>query len=85
MTTTTTELASASRTESQLVTFMLDEEEFGFDIMNVQEIIRVPKVARVPKTPDYVEGLANLRGIVLPIIDTRMRGDRPHPRSGHRQ
>lgn len=73
MTTTTTELASASRTESQLVTFMLDEEEFGFDIMNVQEIIRVPKVARVPKTPDYVEGLANLRGIVLPIIDTRMR------------
>ena len=73
MTTPTTELASASRTESQLVTFMLDEEEFGFDIMNVQEIIRVPKVARVPKTPDYVEGLANLRGIVLPIIDTRLR------------
>jgi len=62
-----------SQAESQLVTFLLDEEEFGFDIMNVQEIIRVPKMARVPKTPDYVEGIANLRGAVLPIIDTRKR------------
>ena len=59
--------------ESQLVTFLLGDEEFGFDIMNVQEIIRVPKLARVPKTADYVEGIANLRGAVLPIIDTRKR------------
>jgi chemotaxis signal transduction protein len=37
--------------ESQLVTFLLNDEEFGFDIMSVQEIIRLPKMAKVPRTP----------------------------------
>src|SRR3984885_12201359 len=59
--------------ESQLVTFLLKDEEFGFDIMSVQEIIRLPKMAKVPRTPAYVEGIANLRGVVLPIIDMRTR------------
>jgi len=59
--------------ESQLVTFLLKDEEFGFDIMSVQEIIRLPKMAKVPRTPPYVEGIANLRGVVLPIIDMRTR------------
>jgi chemotaxis signal transduction protein len=59
--------------ESQLVTFLLKDEEFGFDIMSVQEIIRLPKMARVPRTPDYVDGIANLRGVVLPVIDMRTR------------
>ncbi len=65
--------ATAAKRESQLVTFYLNEEEFGFDIMNVQEIIRPPTIARVPRTPGYVDGVANLRGVVLPIIDTRER------------
>jgi purine-binding chemotaxis protein CheW len=60
---------SASKEESQLVTFLLKDEEFGFDIMSVQEIIRVPKMAKVPRAPAYVDGIANLRGVVLPIID----------------
>src|ERR1700729_216967 len=55
--------------ESQLVTFLLKDEEFGFDIMSVQEIIRLPKMAKVPRTPAYVDGIANLRGVVLPVID----------------
>jgi purine-binding chemotaxis protein CheW len=59
--------------ESQLVTFLLNEEEFGFDIMSVQEIIRLPKLAKVPRTPAYVDGIANLRGVVLPVIDMRNR------------
>jgi len=59
--------------ESQLVTFLLKDEEFGFDIMSVQEIIRVPKMAKVPRTPAYVDGIANLRGVVLPVIDMRTR------------
>ena len=59
--------------ESQLVTFLLKDEEFGFDIMSVQEIIRLPKMAKVPRTPPYVDGIANLRGVVLPIIDMRTR------------
>ena len=64
---------AASKEESQLVTFLLKDEEFGFDIMSVQEIIRLPKMAKVPRTPRYVEGIANLRGVVLPIIDMRTR------------
>src|SRR5271157_6633238 len=59
--------------ESQLVTFLLKDEEFGFDIMSVQEIIRLPKMAKVPRTPAYVDGIANLRGVVLPVIDMRTR------------
>jgi purine-binding chemotaxis protein CheW len=62
-----------SKEESQLVTFLLKDEEFGFDIMSVQEIIRLPKMAKVPRTPPYVDGIANLRGVVLPIIDMRSR------------
>ncbi|HZU26942.1 MAG TPA: chemotaxis protein CheW [Bryobacteraceae bacterium] len=64
---------ASSKEESQLVTFLLKDEEFGFDIMSVQEIIRLPKMAKVPRTPPYVEGIANLRGVVLPIIDMRTR------------
>ena len=59
--------------ECQLVTFLLDEEEFAFDIMLVQEIIRLPKLAKVPRAPAYVEGIANLRGVVLPVMDLRTR------------
>jgi purine-binding chemotaxis protein CheW len=66
-------IASAQKDENQLVTFYLGDEEFGFDIMSVQEIIRQPKLSRIPMAPTYVEGIANLRGMVLPIIDTRTR------------
>ena len=70
-------IASAQKDENQLVTFYLGEEEFGFDIMSVQEIIRQPKLSRIPMAPAYVEGVANLRGMVLPIIDTRTRFGMP--------
>ena len=73
MQTETLQDGAASKEESQLVTFLLKDEEFGFDIMSVQEIIRLPKMAKVPRTPPYVEGIANLRGVVLPIIDMRTR------------
>jgi purine-binding chemotaxis protein CheW len=73
MQTETTNDQSVSKEESQLVTFLLKDEEFGFDIMSVQEIIRLPKMAKVPRTPPYVDGIANLRGVVLPIIDVRAR------------
>jgi purine-binding chemotaxis protein CheW len=66
-------IAAAPKDENQLVTFYLGDEEFGFDIMSVQEIIRQPKLSRIPMAPTYVEGIANLRGMVLPIIDTRTR------------
>jgi purine-binding chemotaxis protein CheW len=70
-------IASAQKDENQLVTFYLGNEEFGFDIMSVQEIIRQPKLSRIPMAPPYVEGVANLRGMILPIIDTRTRFGMP--------
>lgn len=68
-----TGLNHAGLTERQLVTFLLGEDEFGADIMDVKEIIRVPDITRVPNAPEYVEGACNLRGNVLPIIDGRTR------------
>lgn len=59
--------------QSQLVTFCLGDEEFGVDIMSVQEIIREPTLSRIPMVPSYVEGIANLRGTLLPILDARSR------------
>jgi len=69
----TLQTSAGLKDESQLVTFLLKDEEFGFDIMSVQEIIRLPKMAKVPRTPNYVDGIANLRGVVLPVIDMRTR------------
>src|ERR1039457_3467908 len=69
----TLQTSAGLKDESQLVTFLLKDEEFGFDIMSVQEIIRLPKMAKVPRTPSYVDGIANLRGVVLPVIDMRTR------------
>lgn len=57
----------------QLVSFKLGEEEFGVDILKVQEINRLVEITKVPRTPDFVEGVINLRGKVIPIIDLRKR------------
>ncbi|WP_051822745.1 chemotaxis protein CheW [Desulfonatronum thiodismutans] len=57
----------------QLVTFHIGDEEFGVEILKVQEIIRMMGITRVPKAPDFVEGVINLRGKVIPIIDLRKR------------
>lgn len=57
----------------QLVSFNVGEEEFGIDILKVREIIRVLQITKVPNSPDYVEGVINLRGRVIPIIDLRTR------------
>ncbi|BAH74422.1 chemotaxis protein CheW [Solidesulfovibrio magneticus] len=57
----------------QLVTFGIGEEEFGIDILKVQEIIRIMDITKVPNAPPYVEGVINLRGKVIPVIDLRSR------------
>jgi len=59
--------------ERQLVTFYLNHDEFGVDIMHVREIIRLTEVTHIPQAPSYVEGVCNLRGNILPIIDGRDR------------
>jgi purine-binding chemotaxis protein CheW len=57
----------------QLVSFNLDQEEYGVDVLKVREIIRMPVVTRVPNTPHYVDGVINLRGKVIPIICMRKK------------
>lgn len=62
-----------SSDEMQMVTFLLGQENYGLDIMNVQEIIRTPDITVIPQAPDYVEGVTNLRGNILAVIDTRVK------------
>ena len=61
----------------QLVTFNIAEEEFGVDILSVQEIIRLMQVTHVPRAPACIEGVINLRGKVIPVIDMRKRFNLP--------
>jgi purine-binding chemotaxis protein CheW len=64
---------SASEEEEHLVTFQLNGQEYAVNIGQVQEIIRLPAIVAVPKAPDFVEGVINLRGTVIPVIDLRAR------------
>lgn len=57
----------------QLVSFELADEEYGIDVLMVREIIRMPDITKMPNSPDYVEGIINLRGTVVPIISLRKR------------
>ncbi len=72
--------------EEQFVVFRLMGEEYGVPIDAVQEIVRVPELlTRVPKTPDFVEGVINLRGVVLPVVDQRRRFGLPGAERNDRQ
>ena len=59
----------------QLVSFNLEKEEYGINVLAVREIIRMISITRVPNTPSYVEGVINLRGKVVPIISLRRKFD----------
>ena len=63
--------------EEQLVTFSLGAEEFGVNILLVQEIIRIPPITRVPNTPSYLDGVINLRGNIIPVVSLRTRFGMP--------
>jgi purine-binding chemotaxis protein CheW len=57
----------------QLVSFRLAQEEYGIEITKVQEIILMGEITRVPQTPNFIKGLINLRSMVIPIVDLRLR------------
>ncbi len=57
----------------QWVTFRLDNESYGINVMQVQEVLRYSEIAPVPGAPTYVLGIINLRGNVVTVIDTRLR------------
>jgi purine-binding chemotaxis protein CheW len=58
---------------NQIVRFTVSKESFGVDIGMVQEIVTVPEITRVPDTPDFIEGIINLRGKIVSVIDLRKR------------
>ena len=58
---------------NQYLTFILAEEEYGVDILRVEEIKGWDNVTPIPNTPDYVKGVMNLRGTIVPIVDLRQR------------
>ena len=63
--------------ESQYLTFRLQEEEYGLDILQVQEIKNYTRITPIPNTPPYIKGAMNLRGTVVPIVDLRQRFNMP--------
>jgi purine-binding chemotaxis protein CheW len=72
--------------EEQFVVFRLMDEEYGVPIEAVQEIVRVPdELTRIPRAPHFVEGVINLRGVVLPVIDQRRRFNLPGTGRSDRQ
>ena len=75
MTETTSVAAAATKEDAvlQWVTFHLDNETYGINVMQVQEVLRYTEIAPVPGAPYYVLGIINLRGNVVTVIDTRSR------------
>ena len=71
------ETETVQQNEQQLVVFDLAAEGYGVDIGAVREIIRLQDITKVPRTPEFVEGIINLRGKVIPVIDLRKRFSLP--------
>ena len=67
------QLMGFSTDGQQYLTFMLEEESYGIEILRVQEIKGYTGVTRIPNTPDYIKGILNLRGTIVPIVDLRMK------------
>jgi purine-binding chemotaxis protein CheW len=65
--------ASSTEKDLQVVGFRIGQETFGLPISSVREIVRVPQITAVPNAPDYIEGVINLRGRIIPVVDLRKR------------
>lgn len=57
----------------QYLSFILEEEEFALDISRVREVLDYTKITKVPQTPDFMKGVINLRGTVVPVVDLRQK------------
>lgn len=69
--------AATRASGGKFLTFFLDQEEYGIEILSVREIIGLLPVTPVPQTPHYVQGVVNLRGQVIPVVDLRLKFDMP--------
>lgn len=68
-------MAEMTARAGKYLTFKLGEEEYGLEILKVQEIMKMVDVTKVPKTPEFVRGVINLRGKVIPVVDLRLKFD----------
>ena len=59
--------------KQQFLSFQLGAEEYGIDILRVQEIRAYEKATRIPNTPEFIKGVINLRGVIVPVVDLRMK------------
>ena len=57
----------------QYLTFRIGEEDFALEVSNVREILEFTAITKVPKTPEYMRGVINLRGSVVPVLDMRLK------------
>ena len=64
-------------TRDQYLTFEIDGEDYGVSISDIKEIISICPITLVPETPEYVEGIINLRGDIIPVIEVRKRFGKP--------
>lgn len=58
---------------NKFLTFMLDEEDYAIPILDVKEIIGVMEITHIPKMPNYIKGVVNLRGKIIPVVDLRLK------------
>ena len=65
--------STATGTGGEFLSFALGEEHYGVDILKVQEIRGYDSVTRLPDAPDYIKGVINLRGTIVPVIDLRLK------------
>ena len=70
-------MAATLAKPGKYLSFVLGREEYGLEILKVQEIIGIMDVTRVPRTPPYVRGVINLRGRVIPVVDLRCKFQMP--------
>ena len=72
--------SGANASSSQFISFAIGDDQYGVDIMAVREIKGWTAITHLPRQPDYVRGVLNLRGVIVPIIDLRCRGDSRTPK-----
>ncbi len=75
---------SMQEKEGKYLTFMLANEDYGLEILKVREIIGMMEITSIPQTPEYVKGVINLRGRVIPVIDLRLKFGLPPMEYGER-
>ena len=76
---TATKPTSTDAIAQEYLVFRLGDEEYGIDILKVQEIRGCDRLTRIPNAPHFITGVTNLRGVIVPIVDLRVRFDLPDP------